>query len=632
MNYFSGWNDLFLNIFALANQFIKTLGTNKFFWQAVPRFNHLKMVATSVLVYTDHKTLLNFHTQKDMSRRQARWMEELSIYDCKFVYVKGSDNSVADALSRYPQTDVSRSDIAESSASHPYNSSETSTYNILVHPTPQYTPLATIAALVDSASNSQTATLTTISIDDKLITDIQSGYNTDPWCQKLLSASKGMPELTVKNGLWFLGNRLIVPGGCGAREQIFHLTHDSLGHFGFFKSYENIRHSYFWPGMRKDLEEGYIPSCADCLRNKSSTSKPSGPLHPLPVPEERCDSVSMDFIGPLPLDNGFNYILTITNRLNSDICIIPTKSTITAEELATIFFDVWYCENGLPLDIVSDRDKLFISKFWRHLMILTGVKLKHSSSYHPQSNGASERTNKTVNQCIRFHVERNQTGWSKALPLIRFQIMNSVNKSTGYSPFQLRFGRTARVIPPLISPPPNPSRDYLTARSVLEEVSANVAAARDNLMLVKITQAFNSNSSRGDAPKYEIGDKVMLSTLNRCREYKSQGELRVAKFMPRYDGPYLVVDVHEAASIVTLDIPNAPNIFPTFHTSHIKPFKKNDNSKWPSWTLEKPGPVSLNDPSEYLVDRIIDHKKIGKNNAKYLVQWVRYGPRDYHGF
>ena len=586
------------------------------------------LLGSPFLVYTDHKTLLNFHTQKDMSRRQARWMEELAIYDCKFVYVKGADNSVADALSRYPQATVSRADLAELTATHPYSSTDSSKHNILIHPTPQFTPLATIAALVDFNVDTPKSIISALSIDDKLISDIQSGYMTDPWCQKLLSASKGMPELSIRDGLWFLGQRLIIPGGCDARERIFHLTHDSLGHFGFFKSYENIRHSYFWPGMRKDLEEGYIPSCGECQRNKSSTSKPSGPLHPLPIPDERCESVSMDFIGPLPPDNGFDYILTITDRLNSDIRIIPTKSTITAEELATVFFDSWYCENGLPLDIISDRDKLFVSKFWRHLMLLTGVKLKHSSSFHPQSNGASERTNKTVNQCIRFHVERNQTGWAKALPLIRFQIMNSVNKSTGFSPFQLRFGRSVRIIPPLIPPPPKPSKEYITARSVLEEVSSNVASARDNLMLAKITQSYYSNSSRGDSVKYKIGDKVMLSTLNRRREYKSQGELRVAKFMPRYDGPYLVVEVHEAASTVTLDIPNAPNIFPTFHTSHIKPFKENDNSKWPSRTLERPGPVSPENPSDYLVDRIIDHKKIGKSGAKYLVRWVGYGPED----
>ena len=95
-----------------------------------------------------------------------------------------------------------------------------------------------------------------------------------------------MPELVVKNGLWFIKDRLIVPAGCGMREHIFCLAHDTLGHFGFFKTYESIKCSYFWPNMRKDLEEGYVPSCMDCQHNKSSTSKPTGPLHPLPVPDE----------------------------------------------------------------------------------------------------------------------------------------------------------------------------------------------------------------------------------------------------------------------------------------------------------------------------------------------------------
>ena len=335
------------------------------------------LLGSPFLVYTDHKTLLNFHTQKYMSRRQARWMEELSIYDCKFVYVKGSDNTVADSLSRYPISNVTTTQDAESTATHPYSFLHNSKYNILIHPTPHYYPLATIAALVDT--NVQKPVQTTLTINEKLITDIQEGYINDPWCKKLLSASKGMPELTLKDGLWFLGNRLIVPGFCGAHEYIFQLTHDLLGHFGFFKSYENIRHSYFWPGMRKDLEEGYIPSCAECLQNKGSTVKPAGPLHPLPIPDDHCDSVSMDFIGPLPPDNGFDCILTITDRLNSELRIIPTKTTLTAEELAVVFFKSWYCENGLPIDIISDRDKLFISKFWRHLMLLTGIKQKKKS-------------------------------------------------------------------------------------------------------------------------------------------------------------------------------------------------------------------------------------------------------------
>src|SRR5271168_2903047 len=250
--------------------------------------------------------------------------------------------------------------------------------------------------------------------------------------------------------------------------------------------------------MRKDLEEGYIPSCIECLKNKSSTSKPTGPLHPLPVPDDRCQSIAMDFIGPLPLDKGCNCILTITDRLGSDVRLIPTSINLSAKELAILFFDHWYCENGLPDNIVSDRDKLFMSAFWKHLTIITGVKCKASSSYHPQSNGASERTNKTVNQCIRFHVERNQKGWARALPRIRFPIMSTVNKSTGYSPFHLCFGRSPRILPPLVNPPPNPSADHINACQVIETLATDIADARDNLMLAKISQSHYSNHNRSE--------------------------------------------------------------------------------------------------------------------------------------
>ena len=128
----------------------------------------------------------------------------------------------------------------------------------------------------------------------------------------------------------------------------------------------------------------------------------------------------MDFIGELPEGDGFNCILTITDRLHSSVHLVPTRTDITAKQLAVLFFDHWFCENGLPLDIISDRDKLFKSRFWHALHKMIGVDLKMSMAYHPQTDGLSERTNKTVNQCIRFYVERHQKGWSKVLPRICF--------------------------------------------------------------------------------------------------------------------------------------------------------------------------------------------------------------------
>jgi hypothetical protein len=234
--------------------------------------------------------------------------------------------------------------------------------------------------------------------------------------------------------------------------------------------------------MRRDLEKLYIPSCVECQRNKLRTTKSSGPLHPLPIPDKRGDSVALDFIGLLPPDEGFDCILSITDRLNSDVRIIPTRTDLLAENLAVLFFDHWYCENGLPLELISDRDKLFVSEFWRALHRLTGVKLKMSSAYHPETDGASERTNKTINQAIRYHVRRNQKGWVRALPRIRFDIMNSVNASTDFSPFQLRLGRSPRRIPPLIPLEHVPNGVEKTAADIVSQIELDVAEAKDNLL------------------------------------------------------------------------------------------------------------------------------------------------------
>ena len=209
-----------------------------------------------------------------------------------------------------------------------------------------------------------------------------------------------------------------------------------------------LQSSFYWPNMWRDIETAYIPLCTECQHNKSKTTKPIGPLHPLPVPDNHCNSVAIDFVGPLPLNEGYNCIVTFMDHLGSDIHMIPTTTTLTAEGMAQLFFDNWYCENGLPLEIISDQDKLFLSWFWKALHKLTGVKLKMSTAYHPKSDGASEHTNKMVIQCIYFTVERDQQGWVCILPKVCFNIMNMVNTSMCFTPFQLRFGKPACILPP----------------------------------------------------------------------------------------------------------------------------------------------------------------------------------------
>jgi hypothetical protein len=174
-----------------------------------------------VIIYTDHQTLENFDHQKDLSQRQARWQEFLAQYNHHIVYIPGEQNTVADALSRLPDS-------------------------------------------VDECTPCPVAAMLTVQTDPTLLTSIMDGYKTDPFCIKLFDNQKSMDGVECWNGLLYVGNCLVIPHVGSLCEDLFHLTHDSLGHFSFEKSYASLRDSYYWPHMRSDLQSTYIPSCITC--------------------------------------------------------------------------------------------------------------------------------------------------------------------------------------------------------------------------------------------------------------------------------------------------------------------------------------------------------------------------------
>jgi len=249
----------------------------------------------------------------------------------------------------------------------------------------------------------------------------------------------------------FIGNRLIIPKHKDIHENLFCLAHNNLGHFGTEESYAMLRNNFYWPNMHQDLVSTYVPSCTECQWNKNLTLKPAGPLHPLPIPNKCFDSVAIDFIGPLPNDSGFDRIATMTDRLGADIQLAACNMNMTTEEFAAIFSDWWFCKNGCPSELITNCDKLFVSHFWKALMKLSGIKHKMSTAFHPQTDGSSEQTNKTVIQALRFHVEQNQAGWAKALPKVCFDIINTINASTGFTPFMLKSAHYPCLIPPLLN-------------------------------------------------------------------------------------------------------------------------------------------------------------------------------------
>jgi len=168
----------------------------------------------------------------------------------------------------------------------------------------------------------------------------------------------------------------------------------------------------------------------------------------------------------------------------------------------------------LPSETVSDQDKLFVSRFWKALHKLTGVKLKLSMAYHPETGGSSEHTNKTVNQSLRYHVEQNQLCWVHALPRIQFDLMNTVNKSMGFMPFQLHMGQSPCIIPPLVPAKSSATVTDIDAWHVIRKLETDVFEAQDNLLKAKLLQAVHMSKHRTLTFPFTVGSCVWLSTLH----------------------------------------------------------------------------------------------------------------------
>ncbi|GBE85259.1 Transposon Ty3-G Gag-Pol polyprotein [Sparassis crispa] len=205
--------------------------------------------------------------------------------------------------------------------------------------------------------------------------------------------------------------------------------------------------------------------------------------------------------------------------------------------------------------------------------------------------------------------------------------MNTVNNSTGFSPFQLKTGHSPRLVPPFsqVSLADDTLDEATRAAELFTCLDTDIMEARDNLFLTKVNQAALANRSRSEEISYAVGDKVMLSTFHRHHDYMQRGDNHIAKFMVRYDGPYSVLHSYPEFSAYTLNLPASTNIFPTFHASLLKPWFKNNPELFPSHQCSQPGPIITTDGAEeWEVESIVDHHPRG-HSFQYLVRFCRYG-------
>lgn len=539
------------------------------------------------IVYTDHATLKHFPTQPNLTRRQARWMELLQEYNFDFRYKPGKDNIVPDALSRRP--DLKDPD-----------------------------PPPTINSIFTCLSNLQ------IDLDPDLFRKIKQGYEQDPKMATLIAQNidndTSARYYVLDDLLWFNsadGPRLCIPSDQDLRNQLFHEVHDSVlsGHLGFDKSYDEIRRYFYWPRLARDVKL-YIKSCDPCQRNKPVLKPPMGLFQPLAIPPQRWHTVSMDFIVKLPkTSRGFDAITVFVDKLSKQVHFCPSRTTDSATDVARLYFQEVFRHHGMPRIIVSDRDSRFTAKFWTQLHLLLDTKLRFSTAFHPQSDGQTERANRTLEEMLRAYISYNQTNWDLLLPMMEFAYNSAKHASTGFSPFYLNNGFHPLVPAALFQRTPTtvPAVDDFVAQQ-----SSALAQAQDQIRDAQDQQKEQADKSRRPST-LQVGDQVLLSAENiSLAAYKNRP---ARKLEPKYIGPYTILEkIHENA--FKLDLPLNMRQHPVFNTDLLRPYIASPG-EFGTRTHPRPPPELHEDDQEWEVERIEDYGLV-RRSPRWLVKWKGY--------
>ena len=331
---------------------------------------------------------------------------------------------------------------------------------------------------------------------------------------------------------------MCIPNNQEIREKLLAEAHDTQlsGHLGVNKTVAQLRRRFWWPAMAESVAD-YVRTCGLCQVNKPSSKRKLGLLQPLEIPERRWGSVSMDQIVELPKTNdGFDSIVVYVDRLTKMMHCQPTHTNVTAPVLAHIFFDTVVRLHGLPDNIVSDRDPKFTGHFWRALFKHVGVKLSMSTAFHPQTDGQTERDNRTLESILRNFVSTNFDNWDTLLPAAEFSYNNSVQKSTQETPFYLNYGM--HPVTPLDRITDAPiDTDVMTTTSFLKTIKKANDSARDHITKAQQRQKKGYDGLR-EEHTFKVGDLVKLSTKDTPIEKGPAYKLK-----PRYVGPLEVLKV-----------------------------------------------------------------------------------------
>ena len=297
------------------------------------------------------------------------------------------------------------------------------------------------------------------SLDLSLAHHIKSSSTSDSFVLKALAAlDEGSPLFTraslsdwsFDNGHLYFHNHMFVP--LLARSALLHSIHSSplSGHMGVFHTKAILEQDFWWPGLSTFVKH-FVAGCPVCQQNKANTHPVVPPL--LPIKSDVTlpfKQLSVNLITNLPPSAGFDSVMVVVNHgLTKGVILAPCQKTIDAAGIAQLFFDFVFKHFGLHDTLISDHGPQFASAFAKELAHLLNYNVQLSTTYHPQTDGQTERTNQELKTYLCIFCTNNPTKWVQFLPSAEFHHNSAPHSSTKTSPFSLLYGYEPRSYPSL---------------------------------------------------------------------------------------------------------------------------------------------------------------------------------------
>ncbi|GJT42780.1 RNA-directed DNA polymerase [Tanacetum coccineum] len=373
-----------------------------------------------------------------------------------------------------------------------------------------------------------------------------------------------------RDGFLFKGRRLCVPLS-SVREAIILEAHQGglAGHFGRDKTVAMVfSECFFWPKLVNDVVK--VLSCCRICRLAKTHHTNQGLYTPLPTPNGPWEDVSIDFVLGLPLtQRKKDSIMVVVDRFSKMAHFLPCSKTYDASQVARLYFAEVVRLHGVPKTITSDRDVKFVSHFWRTLWKHLGANLQFSSSHHPQTDGQTEVTNRSLGNLLRSLVGDNKKQWDLVLPQAEFAYNRSSHSSTGRSPFLVVYGRNP-FTPLDLAPLPAVDSYSVEGEAQATQIKALHEQVRDQITKHNLQYQARANKHR----KHVVFNEGDLVWIYLRKDRFPPG--RYGKLQDRADGPFRVLKrINDNA--YKIDLPGSYGVSATFNVADLTPYVEADD-------------------------------------------------------